>query len=99
MTVLAGEPWIRTAILGILLLVVLAPMFGWAADAVGYEEPLENAAEATGATDEATRHLAGLLPGYAVPGIRPPVEPILAAALGSFLTFTAAGGIGRLHER
>jgi len=51
-------------------MVLLAPAFAWAASQVGYAEPLENAAETTGATDAAETLNPGLMPDYGVPGLR-----------------------------
>ena len=99
MTAVSSTPWIRGAAVGILVLVVLAPVFGWAAGAVGYAEPLENAAEETGAMDAASSTAHGLFPDYAVPGLGPATGTFVAALLGTALTLVAAGGTGRLLER
>jgi cobalt/nickel transport protein len=81
------------------VLVLLAPVFAWAAGAVGYAEPLENAAEATGAVDAATTTLPALLPDYAVPGLDGPLGTLVAAAVGTALTLAVTVGAGRLLER
>jgi cobalt/nickel transport protein len=99
MNAISTEPWVRGAILILLILVVLAPVFGWAAGAVGYAEPLENAAEATGAHDAATQIIPGLLPDYTVPGLSSPVGTFLAGVIGTALTLVVAGGTGRLLEQ
>ena len=99
MSVTADDSWLRGAILGLLILVVLAPVFGWAADAVGYAEPLENAAEATGATDAATSILPALFAGYSLPGLGGPLSTLLSAAIGTALTLGVAVGTGRLLEQ
>lgn len=98
MNAISSDPWIRGALLALVVLVVLAPVFGWAAGAVGYAEPLENAAEATGAHDSATQIMPGLLPDYTVPGLSSPVGTFMAAVIGTALTLVAAGGTGRLLE-
>ena len=85
--------------LAIIVLIMLTPVFGWAAGTVGYAEPLENAAEATGGHEAATQILPGLLPDYSVPGLSSPVGTFLAAVIGTALTFVVAGGTGRLLER
>ena len=36
MSVATGDSWLRGAMIGLLVLVVLTPVFGWAAGAVGY---------------------------------------------------------------
>jgi cobalt/nickel transport protein len=97
--VLPAAPWLRRATLGLLVLVVLAPLFGWASGAVGYAEPLENAAERTGAADDATTTVPGLLPDYAVPGLASPLGTLVSAAVGTALTLGVAVGLGRLLER
>lgn len=99
MSAAATRPWVRRALLGVLLLVVLAPAFGWASGAVGYAEPLENAAEETGASDDAAVVVPGLLPDYSVPGLGPSVGTLVSALVGAGLTLAVATGIGRLLER
>jgi len=92
-------PWVRRALLFVLALVILAPAFGWASGAVGYAEPLENAAEATGAADAASAINPGLLPDYSVPGLAPPLGTLVSAVVGTALTLAVALGLGRLLER
>ncbi|KKF39646.1 metal transporter [Halorubrum saccharovorum] len=99
MNALVSDAWARRALLALLVLVVLAPVFGWASGAVGYAEPLENAAEATGATDAADPLTSGLLPDYGVPGLGAPLGTLVSAAVGTALTLAVALGIGRLLER
>jgi cobalt/nickel transport protein len=93
------QAWLRWAVAGLLVLVFLAPVFGWAAAAVDYAEPLENAAAATGAADAARATAVSLLPGYGVPGLGSAPGTLVAALLGTVLTLVAAGGTGRLLER
>ena len=95
----AEDAWLRWAVAGLLVLVLLAPVFGWAAAAVDYAEPLENAAAATGAADAARATAVAILPGYDVPGLAPSLGTLVAALLGTALTLVAAGGTGRLLER
>jgi len=96
---LGTDSWLGRAILGLLVLVVLAPVFGWASGVVGYAEPLENAAEETGATDAASPIAPGLLPDYSVPGLGGPLGTLVSAAVGTALTLAVALGIGRLLQR
>lgn len=96
---LAEEPWVRRALLVVLVLALLAPVFAWTAGAVGYSEPLENAAEATGATDDAETLLPGLLPDYSVPGLGPGLGTLGSALAGTALTLAVALGLGRLLDR
>jgi cobalt/nickel transport protein len=93
------DSWRGRALLVLLLLVALAPVFGWASGAVGYAEPLENAAEATGATDAASPPTTGVFPDYAVPGLGHPLGTLASAAIGTGLTLAVAVGAGRLLER
>lgn len=99
MNVLVSDSWVRWALLGLLVLVVLAPVFGWASGVVGYAEPLENAAEETGATDAASPINPGLLPDYSVPGLSSPLGTLVSAVVGTALTLAVALGTGRLLER
>lgn len=96
MNAVSTEPWVRRAALGLLVLVVLAPLFGWAAGTVGYAEPLENAAEETGAADAASQLNAGVLPEYSVPGLGSSLGTAVSAAVGTGLTLVVCLGLGRL---
>lgn len=91
--------WGRGAVLCLLVLVLLTPVFGWASGAVGYAEPLENAAEATGASDDTRTIHPGLFPDYAVPGLGFPLGTLVSAAAGTALAMLVAFGAGRLLER
>jgi len=93
-----GGPWLRAGVV-LALLVVLAPAFGWAADRVGYAEPLENAAEATGAADDASAVHTGLLPEYGLPGVDGATGTLVAAAVGTAVTLVTATALGRLLGR
>ncbi|EJN58119.1 PDGLE domain-containing protein [Halogranum rubrum] len=95
---LFAKPWVRRALVFVFVLVVLAPAFGWAAGAVGYAEPLENAAEATGAAEHATTLNAGLLPDYGVPGVHPHLGTFVAGLVGTALTLGVTLGLGRLLD-
>lgn len=99
MSATLAKPWARRALLCVLVLAVLAPAFGWASGAVGYAEPLENAAEATGAADSAVTIVAGIFPGYSVPGLGPSLGTLVSALVGTALTLAVAAGAGRLLER
>jgi cobalt/nickel transport protein len=97
-TDVASRRWLHGALSVLVVLVVLAPVFEWASAAVGYAEPLENAAAATGAADAATAS-ASLLAGYAVPGLPGGAGTFAAALLGTALTLAVGVGVGRLLER
>ncbi|WP_436911026.1 PDGLE domain-containing protein [Halosimplex marinum] len=88
--------WFPKAVAVLVALALLAPAFGWAAGQVGYAEPLENAAEATGATDDAEPVDVAPLPGYSVPGLGTAPGTFVSAAVGTGLTLVVALGIGRL---
>jgi len=96
---LVSDSWGRRALFGLVVLVVLAPVFGWASGAVGYAEPLENAAEETGATDAASPIHTGLLPDYSVSGLGASLGTFVSAVVGTVLTLLVALGTGRLLER
>jgi cobalt/nickel transport protein len=96
---LTRNSWGRRALLLLLLLVVLAPAFGWASGVVGYAEPLENAAEATGAADEASPLISGPFPDYSVPGLGAPAGTLVSAVVGTTLTLVFALCAGKLVER
>jgi cobalt/nickel transport protein len=87
--------WWPKALVVLLVLVALAPLFGWAAGTVGYAEPLEHAAETTGATHHARSVHDGLLPDYGVPGLGPASGTLASALAGTALTLLVATAIGR----
>ena len=88
--------WLPKALAALLVLTLLAPVFGWAAGQVGYSEPLENAAEATGATDDAESVGPAPLPDYGVPGLGGSAGTFVSAVVGTGLTLLVALGLGRL---
>ncbi|MCU4802105.1 PDGLE domain-containing protein [Halobacteria archaeon HArc-gm2] len=88
--------WFLKGLAILLVLTLLAPVFGWAAGQVGYAEPLDNAAEATGATDAAETINPGLMPDYGVPGLGSASGTLLAALIGTGLTLVLATGMGRV---
>lgn len=96
MSTTVERPWFRRGVAVLLVLVALAPVFGWAAGQVGYAEPLENAAEETGATDHAETTVPALLPDYGVPGLGPAAGTLVSAVVGTALTLAVATGMSRL---
>jgi cobalt/nickel transport protein len=90
------RPWVRRALLVVLLLVSLSPAFAWAAGAVGYAEPLEHAAAATGAADHERTLLSAPLPDYTVPGTGPGVGTLVSGLVGTALTLLLALALGRV---
>lgn len=99
MSTVAATPWTRRALAGVLVLVLLAPVFGWASGAVGYAEPIDVAAEETGAADDATTINPGLFPDYGVPGLGSGLGTLVAGLVGTLLTLGVALAAGRLLER
>lgn len=92
-----GDPWLRRGLAVVLVLALLAPAFAWASTAVGYSEPLENAAERTGAVDDA-RSAPSLFSGYTLPGLGDAMGTVGAALLGSALTLAAVLAAGRVLD-
>jgi cobalt/nickel transport protein len=88
--------WLPKAVVVLLALVLLTPVFGWAAGQVGYSEPLENAAHATGATEDAESVASVPLPDYGVAGLGNSTGTLVSAVVGTGLTLLVALGIGRL---
>jgi len=88
--------WLPRALAVLLVLALLAPVFSWAAGAVGYAEPLDNAAEATGAIAHAESVGVAPFPDYGVPGVGGAVGTFVSAVLGTALTLVVAVAIGRL---
>ena len=92
----ARRDWQGRAVVGLLGLVVLAPVFAWAADRTGYAEPMDNAAELLGATSSADPAAVSLLSGYTVPGLGPQLGTLGAALGGTVSTLLLALAVGRL---
>ena len=88
--------WVRRALAVVLIMLVLAPAFAWAAGAVGYTEPLEQAAEETGATDDADPVTTGPLPDYSVPGLPAWLGTFLSGLIGTAVVLAIGLGVGRL---
>ena len=91
----AADPWVRKALAGVLVLVLLSPAFAWAAGAVGYAEPLENVAHETGAVGHERTINPGLLPDYSLPGAGPYLGTLVSGLVGTAATLLVALGIGR----
>lgn len=98
MSTVTSEPWARKALAVIAVLIVLAPVFGLAAGAIDYAEPIDNAAEETGATEHESTLNSGLFPEYSVPGLGEGLGTVLSAIVGTGLTLGLAVGMGRLLE-
>ncbi|WP_330631044.1 metal transporter [Halocatena halophila] len=87
--------WMIKAIGGLALLVAVSPLFAIGAEAVGYIEPLEHAAELTGARTHATVIVAGLFTEYGIPGLGTAAGTLIAGAVGTVLTLAVALGVGQ----
>ena len=70
-------------------LIILAPIFAWAADLVGYSEPLENAAEEAGASEHGGAYH-GIFPDYTLPGINPYLSAMIAGIIGCLIIMGVA---------
>lgn len=90
--------WFKPALGVLIALVVLTPIFAVGSSAVGYAEPLENAAEMTGASDEAVLLNPGVLPDYSVPGLGMMSGTLVSAVVGTVATLLLTIGYGRLLE-
>lgn len=95
---LARRSWVKAAVGIILVMVVLSPVFAWAAGVVNYAEPLENAAEAVGAADAARTIYSGLLPAYTVPGLGTYVGTFVSGLVGVVIVFAVMVAVGRALE-
>lgn len=78
------------------LLILLSPLFAYAAEAVGYSEPLENVAEMLGAEEHTIYE--GLLPDYTVPGINPYVGTLISGIVGIAIVLLLGIGISRVSK-
>jgi ABC-type Fe3+ transport system permease subunit len=79
------------------LLIVLSPLFAFAAEIVGYSEPLENIAEKLGAQEKNIYE--GILPDYSVPWLDMASGTLLSAVIGVLITMGVAFGIARSISR
>ena len=91
-----GQQWVRRALAVVVVLGLLAPVFAVAAEHVGYTEPLEVAAEATGATGSADPLAASPFPDYSAPGLSGPLGTLVSALLGSGAVLAVALVASRL---
>jgi cobalt/nickel transport protein len=95
---IVSHEWAKPA-LGVLAgLVVLTPIFAAGSSVVGYAEPLENAAEITGASEEAVLLNPGVLPDYSVPGLGMASGTLISAIVGTAATLVVTIGYARFLE-
>ncbi len=64
-------------------MIAVSPLFAYAAELVGYSEPLENAAEMLGLEENPIYE--GLLPDYTLPGLDPYVGTLIAGIVGTVI--------------
>ncbi len=86
----------KMAIGVIAAMILVSPLFAYAAELVGYSEPLENAAEILGLTEHPIYE--GLLPDYSVPGLDPYTGTLIAGVVGTAIVL-ALGYLMSRHAR
>ena len=87
----------KRALTVVAILIILTPIFAYAAELVGYSEPLENIAADLGVEE----HLLykGILPDYTVSGLDPYAGTLISAIVGSVLVFLVVLGTSRILRR
>lgn len=93
------HPWGRRALFVLVVLALLAPVFGVASEWVGYTEPLEVAAEETGASGSADPVTSTPLAEYSVPGLPGPLGTLASALLGSAIVLVSMLALSHLLAR
>lgn len=87
----------KRALLVVAALIILTPLFAYAAELVGYSEPLENIASNLGVEENLLYK--GLLPDYTVGGLDPYIGTLISAVIGSALVFLLVYGFSHLMRR
>jgi hypothetical protein len=87
----------RKFLIFLFLLLVLSPIFAYAAEIVGYSEPLENVAEMLGV--EENQEYEGLLPDYSVPGLDMFSGTFISGVVGSLIVLGMAYGLAKVASR
>lgn len=87
----------KRALILVAVLIILTPLFAYAAELVGFTDPLENVASQLGV--EAHLLYKGLLPDYTVEGLDPYVGTLISAVIGSALVFLVVYGVSHLMRR
>jgi hypothetical protein len=82
----------KKAIVAIGIMLILSPLFAWAADKVGYAEPLEKAAEHLGVEEHAT---ISIFPDYTIPGADPYASALIAGIFGCIVVLLVCLWIGK----
>ncbi len=87
----------RHSYLAILLMILLAPVFAYLAELVGYSEPLENVAEMLGVEEKS--FYSGIMPDYTIKGLNPYLGTLVSGAVGVLLTFLFVRGVVKLARK
>lgn len=87
----------KKAWIAIGVMILLSPLFAYAAELVGYSEPLENVAEMLGA--EENQEYSGIFPDYTVPGLDPYIGTIISGIIGTILTLGFTYVIGTILSK
>ncbi len=88
----------RTVLIVIAAMILVSPFFAWAAEVVGYAEPLENAAEHLGAIEHEYAIISGIIPDYTIPGANPYASTIVAGIVGCLIVLCLGFVIGKALE-
>jgi len=89
----------RKVFIVIAVMLLVSPFFAWAAEVVGYAEPLENAAERLGAMEHEYAILSGLIPDYTIPGANPYASAIVAGIVGCLIVLGLGLVLGKVLGR
>ncbi|NIQ06605.1 MAG: metal transporter [Candidatus Korarchaeota archaeon] len=81
--------------IGVILL--FSPLFAWAAEEVGYSEPLENVADRLEARETPINR--GFLPDYVCPGVPFWLGTLISGVLGVGITFGFALLLAKLLQK
>ncbi len=87
----------KRAWIAIGIMILLSPLFAYAAELVGYSEPLENVAEMLGA--EENQEYTGIFPDYTVPGLDPYIGTIISGIVGTILTLGFVYVVGTILNK
>lgn len=85
----------RKVLIVIAVMVLLSPLFAWAAEVVEWADPLENVAERLGALEHEYAIISGLIPDYAIPGADPYASVIVAGIVGCLIVL----GLGLIMSK
>ena len=89
----------RKVLIVIAVMILFSPFFAWAAEVVGYAEPLENAAEHLGAMEHEYAIISGLIPDYTIPGANPYASAIVAGIVGCLIVLGLGLIMGKVLQR